>query len=95
MHGTRAQLVFARSAAGWFSRPYALTRDVYIQRRDFKAEIEPEEVDLKKKKISSMVIRRLLETQFRKRVKKGLMLKQISSLFNAYDFRLSQIRSGS
>ncbi|MDN3699981.1 VacJ family lipoprotein [Vibrio artabrorum] len=26
--------------------PYALTRDVYLQRRDFKAEIAPEDVDL-------------------------------------------------
>ena len=43
---TRAQLVSQEALLDDSPDPYALTRDVYIQRRDFKAEIEPEEVDL-------------------------------------------------
>ncbi len=43
---TRAQLVSQEALLDNSPDPYALTRDVYIQRRDFKAEIEPEEVDL-------------------------------------------------
>lgn len=43
---TRAQLVSQESLLDDSPDPYALTREVYIQRRDFKAEIEPEEFDL-------------------------------------------------
>ena len=43
---TRAQLVSQEALLDDTPDPYALTREVYIQRRDFKAEIEPEEVDL-------------------------------------------------
>ncbi|KPL92735.1 MlaA family lipoprotein [Vibrio sp. L5-1] len=43
---TRAQLVSQEALLDDSPDPYALTREVYIQRRDFKAEIEPEEVDL-------------------------------------------------
>ena len=43
---TRAQLVSQEALLDDSPDPYALTRDVYIQRRDFKAEIEPEELDL-------------------------------------------------
>lgn len=43
---TRAQLVSQEAMLDDSPDPYAFTRDVYIQRRDFKAEVEPEEVDL-------------------------------------------------
>ncbi len=43
---TRAKLVSQEAQLDDSPDPYALTRDVYIQRRDFKAEVEPEEVDL-------------------------------------------------
>ena len=43
---SRAQLVSQEALLEDSPDPYALTRDIYIQRRDFKAEIEPEEVDL-------------------------------------------------
>ena len=43
---TRAQLVSQEALLDDSPDPYALTREVYIQRRDFKAEIEPEEIDL-------------------------------------------------
>ena len=43
---TRAQLASQEALLDDSPDPYALTRDIYIQRQDFKAEIEPEEVDL-------------------------------------------------
>ncbi|MGF1755381.1 MlaA family lipoprotein [Vibrio makurazakiensis] len=42
---SRAALASQESLLHESPDPYALTREVYIQRRDFKAELEPEEVD--------------------------------------------------
>jgi phospholipid-binding lipoprotein MlaA len=42
---TRAALVSQEPTLEASPDPYAFTRDVYLQRRDYKAQIAPDEVD--------------------------------------------------